>query len=140
MAVRIIAGLLIFFLVGQGVAVLPEAGLTPDHPLYLFERLWENLIELPMARVLGGERGLARKHLELAGERVAEAAMMAMKERLKHIPRLMDEYQRHVDEAIEIAEGLNRTDVYVMVYNATLIHQTVLESVQGIVPEEARQP
>lgn len=65
---------------------------------------------------------MARKYLELAGESVAEAAVMEVRGRERPIPRLISSDKHHVDRAVEIARDVNGTDVYLMLYNATWIH------------------
>jgi len=85
---------------------LPSAGLTPDHPLYFLDRMFEGL-ELWFAEVVGGREGRARKMLEIAGERLSEMKAMAEQGKTQHIPSLVEDYRAKMNEATEIATKLN---------------------------------
>jgi len=100
---------------------LPSAGLTPDHPLYFLDRMFEGL-ELWFAEVVGGREGRARKMLEIAGERLSEMKAMA----------------EQMNEATEIARRLNSTELYGLVAETTQHHQTILDEVYSRVPDEAK--
>ena len=121
---------------------LPDATATPDNPiLYFFDRLLEPL-ELFVAGLPppfgDGDEGRARKLLEIAGERLAEAKLMAERNRTEHIESLMEEYNESMSECLHLCNQLNSTELYSLVSNATSTHQTVLQEVKEKVPEEAK--
>jgi len=116
---------------------LPSAGLTPDHPLYFLDRMFEGL-ELWFAEVVGGREGRARKMLEIAGERLSEMKAMAEQGKTQHIPSLVEDYRAKMNEATEIARRLNSTELYGLVAETTQHHQTILDEVYSRVPDEAK--
>jgi hypothetical protein len=48
------------------------------------------------------------------------------------------EYKGELDKAMEITKGLNSTELYELVFNATLKHKAQLEALLDEIPEEAR--
>jgi len=118
---------------------LPHAGITPDNPFY-FVDVWGKEIGLFFAF---GAEAKAKKALEYAGERLAEAQVMAAKNKPKAVNGATNGYEEYVAIAIEKlvevrGKGLDTAEMSELVALATSKHLVVLDGVMDIVPEEAK--
>jgi len=121
---------------------LPDPGLTPDSPFYFLDGLGKNI---GMFFTFGNE-AKARKALQYAEERLAEARAMADKDRVKETERAASEYdkfisqvQKRLEEAGKSGASDNVSDnISERVALATARHLAVLDSVKDRVPEKAR--
>lgn len=118
---------------------LPDPGITPDSPFYFLDN-WGKKIGLFFAF---GPEAKARKALEYAEERLAEAQVMAAKNRIREIKRAAssyDEFAALVTEKLEEVRQQGVSDnVSEIVALATAKHLSVLDRVKDMVPEEAKE-
>jgi len=118
---------------------LPDPGITPDSPFYFLDTLGKN-ISLFFAF---GPDAKAKKALEYAEERLAEAQAMADKNKSKEVERAADGYKDFVDMAAEKVEEARQRGVSdnlsEIVALATSKHLSVLDRVKDTVPEQAKQ-
>ncbi len=117
---------------------LPSAGITSDNPFY-FVDVWGKEIGLFFAF---GADAKAKKALEYAGERLAEAQVMAAKNKPEEVKRATDGYEEYVAIAMEETkeariEGGDISEISEIVALATSKHLSVLDEVMDIIPEEA---
>jgi len=140
----LLSGILILSLLLGGTAYaqdeeLPAPGITPDSPFYFLDN-WGKRIGLFFAF---GPEAKARKALEYAAERLAEAQAMAAKNRLKEIKQAADGYDEFValasQKAAELTETGATANISEMVALATAKHLSVLDRLKDTVPEEARE-
>ncbi len=150
----LISGLLLASLLFSGTAVLaqegqeeevqlPDAGILPDSPFYIFDNLGKN-IGLFFAF---GPEAKARKALQYAEERLAEAQAMAAKGKTDGIEKAGNGYEKFAAMAAEKAQETRQrgvTDnISEIVASAATKHlaalDTVTESFPDAVPEQARQ-
>ena len=118
---------------------LPDPGITPDSPLYIFDTLSKN-IGLFFAF---GPEAKAGKALEYAAERLAEANAMATKNRAREVQRAASDYEKFLAIVAERAEEVTRSeisdDISERVALATSKHLAVLDRVRDAAPEQARE-
>ena len=118
---------------------LPNPGITPDSPFYFFDN-WGKSIGLALAF---GPEAKAKKALQYAEERLAEAQAMAAKNKVKELKRAANDYNGFmamVNERAEEARRLGTSDnISERVALATSKHLAVLDRVKDRVPEEARE-
>lgn len=114
---------------------LPEAGVTPDSPLYGSDKAAE---ALQLTLVLD-PLNKAELHLQFAGERLAEAMVMADQGKLGLVLDPIQEYERnmigvlkYIAQAHEVGEDITRICELVLV--ATSNHQDVLEEIYAKMP------
>jgi hypothetical protein len=102
---------------------------TPDSALWGLERAGESLKLIftpsPVEK--------AKFHLALAEERIAEAKASNNSETIK---TAIKEYIGEMAKAMTITKGLNNTELYQLVSNATSIHQEQLKTLLNELPEE----
>jgi vacuolar-type H+-ATPase subunit E/Vma4 len=118
---------------------LPNPGITPDSPFYIFDK-WGKDISLFFTF---GNEAKARKALRYAEERLAEAQAMAAKNRLREMTRAADEYNgfmamvnERAEEAIQHGADDNLTERVAL---ATAKHLAVLDRIKDKVPEQAKE-
>jgi hypothetical protein len=118
---------------------LPSPGITPDSPFYFFDKLGKNI---GMAFTFGSE-AKARKALQYAEERLAEAQSMAARNKIKEMERATGEYDKYMARVQEIMGEIKQKDqsdnISEKVALATARHLDVLEKVKEQVPEKARE-
>jgi hypothetical protein len=118
---------------------LPDPGITPDSPFYFFD-VWGKKIGLFLAF---GPEAKARKALKYAEERLAEAQVMAAKNKPGEVRQATNGYNEFVAIVTEKAKEVERQGILEhiseIVALATSKHLTVLDGVMEIVPEEARE-
>ena len=118
---------------------LPDPGITPDSPFYFFDTLGKNV---GMFFAFGPE-AKARKAVEYAAERLAEARVMAAKNRSREVQQAANGYDefltvatQNMGKAVEQGASDNISEI---VAAATAKHLAVLERVMETVPEQARE-
>ncbi len=118
---------------------LPSPGLTPDSPFYFFDKLGKNI---GMFFTFGSE-AKARKALQYAGERLAEAQLMAARNKIKEMERATGDYDMYMTRVREKLAETSRQDGSDNISERVAItitkHLEVLESFKAQVPEKARE-
>lgn len=118
---------------------LPDPGITPDSPFYFLDN-WGKSIGLFFAF---GPEAKARKALEYAEERLAEARAMATANRTREMKRAANDYEGFmamVNERAEEARRLGASEnLSERVTLATSKHLSVLENLKDQVPEAAKE-
>lgn len=119
---------------------LPDPGITPDSPFYFFDTLGENI---GLFFAFGAE-AKARKAVEIAGEKAAEAEAMAEKGDAAAAGIAVDRYgdmvstaAQNLAAAAQSGEGFDAALAELMA-KATSIHLSVLSDVLERVPEQAK--
>ncbi len=119
---------------------LPNPGITPDSPLYLFERILER-ISMVFAF---GDLSKAEKYMLLSSERVAEAQAMAEKEKPEEAGVALRRYEKQLESALAKAqsarnkgEATEKTDK--IIARSAMKHSEVLNEVAERVPEEGKE-
>ncbi|MFC2065833.1 DUF5667 domain-containing protein [Chloroflexota bacterium] len=117
---------------------LPDPGITPDSPLYFLDN-WGKKIGLFLAF---GPEAKAGKALAYAEERLAEAQVMATKNRVRETTRAANDYDgfmamvtTRTEEARRQGASDNLTEIVAL---ATSKHLSVLDGIKDRVPEEAK--
>jgi len=115
---------------------LPSPGITPDSPFY-FADIWGKKIGLFFAF---GTEAKTNKALEYAEERLAEAQVMAAKNRSKAVRVAASGYEEYMAIIRERAreQGIS-ANISETVALATSKHLLVLDGLDDIVPEQARE-
>ena len=118
---------------------LPDPGITPDSPFYFLDT-WGKNIGLFFAF---GPEAKARKALEYAEERLAEAQAMAVKNRIREVEQAANGYNEFLTIVAERAEEARQQgvsdNISEKVALATSKHLSVLDRVKETVPEQARE-
>ena len=119
---------------------LPSPGITPDSSFY-FVDIWGKKIGLFFTFRAEAK---ARKALQYAEERLAEAQVMADRNKPQAVTVATGGYDEYmtmsVEKMVEASEGgVDISEVSEMVALATSKHLFVLDGVMDIVPEEARE-
>jgi len=109
---------------------LPEAGLTPDSPLYFLDTLGEN-IGLALAR---SPEAKAKKAFKYSEEKLAEAEEMAEESKEEAVEEATDKHEDYLDETndnLDKAKALGKDADALAAHVAekTLKHQAVLSRV-----------
>ena len=119
---------------------LPSPGITPDSPFY-FADIWGKKIGLLFAF---GAEAKTKKSLEYAEERLAEAQVMAAKNKSKAVKVAASGYEEYMAIVRERARVTERArvkgtsdNISEVVALATSKHLLVLDGLDDIVPEEA---
>ncbi len=116
---------------------LPDPGITPDSPFYFLDN-WGKQIGLAFAF---GPEAKAKKALEYAEERLAEAQAMAVKNRIREVEQAANGYNEFLTIVAERAEEARQQGVSdnlsEKVALATSKHLSVLDRVEEIVPAQA---
>ncbi len=117
---------------------LPDPGLTPDSPFYFLDK-WGK--EIGMFFAFGSE-AKAKKALQYAEERLAEARAMANKNRVREMEQAANDYEGFmatVRERLETAEQYGMSDnVSERVSLAAGKHLRILDKIKDELPEEAQ--
>ena len=118
---------------------LPDPGITPDSPFYFLDIFGKN-IGLFLAF---GPEAKAKKALEYAEERLAEARAMAAKNRAKEVERAARDYDKYLAIVAKRAGEVTRPEISDNISErvalATSKHLAVLERIKETVPEQARE-
>ena len=142
--ITLISCLLITSLLTSGTACaqdeeLPDPGITPDSPFYFLDN-WVKRIGLFFTF---GPEAKARKALQYAEERLAEARVMAVKNRIREMTRAANDYDGFmsmVNERVEEARQRGVSDnISERVALATLKHLHVLDRIKDKVPKQAEE-
>jgi hypothetical protein len=118
---------------------LPAPGITPDSPFYFLDTLGKN-IGLFFAF---GPDAKAKKAIQYAEERLAEAQAMGAENKSTEVERAADGYDEFVTMAVEKAEEARQRgvsdNISEIVALATSKHLSVLDRIKDTVPEQAKQ-
>ncbi len=119
---------------------LPNPGITPDSSFYFLD-IWGKKIGLFFAF---GAEAKARKALQYAEERLAEAQVMAGENKPQAVTVATGGYDEYMTMSVEkigeaSEEGVDISEVSEIVALATSKHLFVLDGVMDIVPEEAKE-
>ena len=118
---------------------LPDPGITPDSPFYFLDK-WGKSLGLVFAF---GPEAKARKGLQYAEERLAEARVMAVKNRIREMTRAANDYDGFMAMVNERAEEVRRQgspdNISEELALASTRHLTVLDRINDRVPEQARE-
>ena len=119
---------------------LPNPGITPDSSFYFLD-IWGKKIGLFFTF---GAEAKATKALQYAEERLAEAQVMADRNKPQAVTVATDGYDEYMTMAVEkMGEasegGVDISEVSEIVALATSKHLFVLDGVMDIVPEEAKE-
>jgi len=131
--------LLSVFAYAQETSVLDvEPGVTPDSPFYFFKTAFENIqLMLTFDKV---EK--AKLRYKLAKMRLAEALEMAKKNKTEMVDRLIERYEKMLNESLselmEARKERNVTKVIDIISNSTLKHLFVLKKVYELAPPRAK--
>ena len=120
-------------------ADLPQPGLPPDHPLFVFQDVFEKM-QLFFAF---SPESKANIHLQFAEKRLAELNLSIHENKTDLIPILGEKYEQEVNETENevnstISSGKNITELAEHVAEETFKHRLVLERVLAKAPEKAR--
>lgn len=117
----------------------PSPGLTPDSPFYFFDTLGE---KIGMFITFGADKK-AKRALQYAEEKLAEAKVMAGNNKNQALGKAAQKYQeflelanQNVEEAKE--EGKDVDELAALIFEKTAQHQEVLAEVLERVSEEAK--
>ena len=118
---------------------LPDPGITPDSPLYVFDN-WGK--KLGMLFTFGSE-AKTKKAIAYAEERLAEAQAMAIKNRIREEERATLGYGEFLAIATEKMEETRNegisNNMSELVALATSKHLAVLDRISDEVPDEAKE-
>ncbi len=118
---------------------LPNPGITPDSPLYFVDVL---------AKKVGlfftfGDEAKAKKALEITEERLAEARVMAVKNKPEALKMATSGYNEYLAIAIERMNKAKKKDISDNISEAVAVatskHLLVLDEVADIAPKEATE-
>ena len=117
---------------------LPEPGITPDSPIYFIDNFGK---QVGMFFAFGSEAKV-KKALEYAGERLAEAQVMATKNKSDKVQQAAGgygEFMATVSKKMEEAGQAGLSDnISELVAIAASKHLSVLDRVKDKVPEQAK--
>lgn len=137
---------MLLFSFGTGVlaeeAELPDPGLTPDSPFYIFEIISEEIVTFFTI----GDLKKSERYARLAAERLAETQALVEKGKPELAERTLERYEMQLNNSIARAEKViaknedteKVMEVVAKVGNATSKHLEVLAEVYEKVPEEAK--
>lgn len=121
---------------------LPSPGITPDSPFY-FVDIWGKKVGLFFAF---GTEAKTKKALEYAEERLAEAQVMATKNKSKAVKVAASSYEEYmaiIRERARVTERVRERgtsdNISEVVALATSKHLLVLDGLDDIVPEQAKE-
>ena len=116
---------------------LPDPGITPDSWMYGFKRAFEAISLL----FTFDETAKAEKRLHYAELRLSEAKAMIEKGKLEYVDKLIKDYEKELEEANKIAslaKNVIKEKLAELVAKATSQHLEVLDRIEELVPEEAK--
>jgi len=130
-----VIGLMLF----SGVALastddLPDAGITPDSPLYFLDNAGESINEFFSL----SHESKSEKKLKHAEEKLAEAKKMAEEGKTDATEVAEKKYEEKLDGATEEAKLTGKENALQRIEEATIRHQAVMERVLSQVPEQAK--
>lgn len=124
----------------QTTSNLPNPGLLPDHPLFMFQNIFEGLQHTfafsPEAKV--------NLHLQLAEKRLAELNLSIAENKTNLVPILTESFEKEVNDmkdelsSTAISEE-NVAGLAEHVAQETYKHKLVLEGVLAQAPEQAKE-
>lgn len=118
---------------------LPDPGMTPDSPFYFLDT-WGKNIGMSLAF---GPEAKARKALQYAEERLAEARAMATDNRVREMTRAANDYDGFMAMVATRAEEARRLgasdNISERVALATAKHLSVLDRIKDQVPDQAKE-
>lgn len=119
---------------------VPAPGITPDSPLYMFEKMSERMaLEVAQAPLIGSEELEAKVRANQAAETLAEARVMAEKNKSQHVERLMQRYSENMNKSSEIVSKSNNSELKNRLRNISNNQMQALEQVEKKVPEQAKK-
>lgn len=121
-------------------ADIPEPGITPDSPLYMFEKMSEKLaLSVAQAPVIGSEELEAKVRANQAAETLAEARAMTDRNKSEQVEKLMQRYSENMNRSAEIVSRSNNSELKNRLRNVSNNQVKVLEEVEKKVPEQAQK-
>lgn len=131
-----IMGLMLF----SGVALaaesdFPEAGITPDSPVYFLD-IWGERISL---FVTLNKDKKTDKLVKIAEERLAEAEEMANEGDTEAVEVAEEKYAKSIEDATEVAKLTGNENALQRIETATLRHQERMQEVYDKAPEQAKK-
>lgn len=119
---------------------IPAPGITPDSPLYMFEKMSERLaLGVAQAPVIGSEELEAKVRANQAAETLAEARAMANQNKSEHVEKLMQQYSENMNKSSEIISKSNNSELKNRLRNVSNNQVKTLQEVEKKVPEQARK-
>jgi hypothetical protein len=119
---------------------IPAPGITPDSPLYMFEKMSEKLaLSVAQAPVIGSEELEAKVQANQAAETLAEARAMADRNKSEQVEKLIQRYSENMNRSAEIISRSNNSELKNRLRNVSNNQVKVLEEVERKVPEQAQK-
>ncbi len=118
---------------------LPDPSSVPGDFFYGFERFLENNLEIPLARLMQGQRGEAMKRIQLAEERIAEMRAICNGTDAETLAALQSRYEAQVRSAQALMNGTDTEQLEQQIGERLMNHVGVLTQLRQRAPEEARQ-
>jgi hypothetical protein len=115
----------------------PNPGMTPDSPLYFLDSFGESI---SMFFAFGAEKK-AQRAMQIAEEKLAEAKVMAEKQKEKALEKANRKYEQFLDIAAQKAQQVSeetKEKVLNMITEKISNHQIILTNLLDKVPEEAQ--
>lgn len=117
---------------------IPSPGITPDSPLYLFDKIGKSL---GMFFTFGSE-AKARKSLQYAGERLAEAQEMASENKTAALERAIADFEKYIallqEKLAEIKQQAASDNISESAALSLVRQLEVLDKVRELVPDKAK--
>lgn len=135
--------LLVVLMAGTAAAQpsdIPGGGLTPDSIFYGLDQFSESMeLAVASAPIIGSEELQSKVRANHAAERLAEAQLLADKNRTDKVEELMEKYREGMNRSFENAGKANRSELSERLRNVSKNQVKVLEEVKQKVPEPARK-
>lgn len=133
------SSLLVALMLFSGVALastdgLPDAGITPDSPLYFLDNAEESVNEFFSL----SHESKSEKKLKHAEEKLAEAKKMAEEGKTDATEVAEKKYEEKLNGATEEAKLTGKENALQRIEEATTRHQAVMAKVLSQVPEQAK--
>jgi hypothetical protein len=138
----IMAGIIILSMLLVGGAayastgIQPSPGITPDSPFYFFDKLGKNF---GMAFAFGAN-AKAKKSLEYANERLAEAQQMASENKTARLEKALADFEKYITmlqaKLAEIKQQVASDNISESAALAAIRHLDVLEWLKAHVPDK----
>lgn len=134
-----IIGVLITGIASADVKDVPKAGITPDSPLYMFERVSESLaLGVAQTPLIGSAELEAKIRANQASERLAEARAMADRSKSEQVEKLIHQYTKNMNRSTEIISRSRNSDLKHRMNNISGNHVESLERIKKRTPEKAQ--